>query len=326
MLRELCSSKILFYLFREEKNMKKNTLSHRINFSVLFQVENANPNADPGKDYQPRTTSINGLEYGIMRPEIIKHEIRDVLDIEGLPLYIHSGLLDNNVNEKEVFEKKLKKGMSNEEVSSNLCASYWDCRAFGCSQTFKVQDDKGKSTYISVSRKSPIAFSFPKTIAPVVIYTIAMKMSTNIDDSHGNNIYRKSIITHGLYRFDGTISCHDAARTGFTDRDAEYLKHALLNMFRYYASESRQDGSISVQYLAWWEHNSKLGQYCPQQVFDSLHVTLKDNVDQPYSIDDYNITIDDLSDSRGRNKLIAQVYRPNDFVNYTKIDNSIIRS
>ncbi len=67
------------------------------------------------------------------------------------------------------------------------------------------------------------------------------------------------------------------------------LKQCLLTLFRNDVSSARPDGSMSVHRLYWWEHNCKDGQYSSKTVHQSLRVTLKESVELPSSVDDYQI-------------------------------------
>jgi CRISPR-associated protein Csd2 len=44
----------------------------------------------------------------------------------------------------------------------------------------------------------------------------------------------------------------------------------------------------------WWEHNSPNGQYSSAKVHRSLKVHVKDGVEDPRSIDDYEIKLQEL--------------------------------
>ena len=46
--------------------------------------------------------------------------------------------------------------------------------------------------------------------------------------------------------------------------------------------------------LYWWKHNNKIGQYSAAKVHDSLKISLKDGVQVPASVDDYNVTLENL--------------------------------
>ena len=51
---------------------------------------------------------------------------------------------------------------------------------------------------------------------------------------------------------------------------------------------------MEVVKLFWWQHNCKDGQYSSAKVHRSVHVTAKNPEDIPTSVDDYEITVDEL--------------------------------
>ncbi len=51
---------------------------------------------------------------------------------------------------------------------------------------------------------------------------------------------------------------------------------------------------MDLKYLYWFEHNSKLGQFPPASVHDSIKISLKDGIDLPTCFDDYEIKIEEL--------------------------------
>ena len=46
--------------------------------------------------------------------------------------------------------------------------------------------------------------------------------------------------------------------------------------------------------MFWWKHNCKDGQYSSAKVHRLVHINLKDSIDIPSSVDDYEITVDSL--------------------------------
>ena len=65
-------------------------------------------------------------------------------------------------------------------------------------------------------------------------------------------------------------------------------------MFVNDASAARPEGSIEVVKLYWFKHNCKDGQYSSAKVHRSVKVSLKEGVDLPTSINDYNIYVEKL--------------------------------
>lgn len=102
----------------------------------------------------------------------------------------------------------------------------------------------------------------------------------------------KHRVDFGVYVFYGSINPQLAEKTGFTNEDAEKIKQALITLFENDASSARPEGSMEVHKVFWWEHQSKLGQYSSAKVHRSL--SIRSNVEEPRSIDDYTIKLDEL--------------------------------
>ena len=103
---------------------------------------------------------------------------------------------------------------------------------------------------------------------------------------------QKHFVDFAVYIIKGSINVQLAEKTGFTNEDAEKVKEALRTLFVNDASSARPDGSMEVEKLFWWEHNSKIGQYSSAQVHRSVKV--EKNTDNPRSIDDYSIELEQL--------------------------------
>ena len=104
----------------------------------------------------------------------------------------------------------------------------------------------------------------------------------------------KHMINFGLYLMKGSINVQLAEKTGFSSEDADVVKQCIKTLFINDASSARPDGSMEVCKLYWWEHNCKDGQYSSAQVHRSVKVQLKDGVDFPTDISDYEISVEKL--------------------------------
>lgn len=101
------------------------------------------------------------------------------------------------------------------------------------------------------------------------------------------------LVRFGLYEVKGSVSVQSAQLTGFSDSDAEMLKHCLRTLFVNDESAARPAGSLEVVRVFWWEHNGN-GQASPATVHRSVHVRLKDGIDRPVSADSYEISRDEI--------------------------------
>ena len=104
----------------------------------------------------------------------------------------------------------------------------------------------------------------------------------------------KHFVEFGLYRMKGSINVQLAEKTGFSEEDAEKLKEALRTLFINDSSSARPDGSMEVVSVYWWRHNNKIGQYSAAKVHDSLKINLKEGVLLPFSVEDYEIGLENL--------------------------------
>src|SRR5690606_18266475 len=82
----------------------------------------------------------------------------------------------------------------------------------------------------------------------------------------------KHRVDQAVYLTYGAMNPQLAERTGFSDEDAEVIKSVLPKLFEGDASSARPEGSMKVEKIIWWKHNSKAGQYSSATVHNSLNV------------------------------------------------------
>ena len=104
----------------------------------------------------------------------------------------------------------------------------------------------------------------------------------------------KHFVRFGLYEIKGAINVQLAEKTGFSQEDAEVIKECLRTLFVNDASSARPEGSMEVVRLYWWEHNCKDGQYSSAKVHRSVRIAAKSAEGIPESVDDYEITLEEL--------------------------------
>lgn len=51
---------------------------------------------------------------------------------------------------------------------------------------------------------------------------------------------------------------------------------------------------MEVVKVYWWKHNNKIGQYSSAKVHKSLKIELKDGIDIPKKVEDYDIMVEKL--------------------------------
>jgi len=274
-------------------------LNKKIDFAVVFTVDKANPNGDPLNGNRPRQ-DFNG--HGEVSDVAIKRKLRNRLQDEGEAILVQADerrmdgfrSIRDRVASVPELEKILKNAKGDVHAAETIAASTWyDVRAFG--QVFAFKGDK-----LSLGIRGPVSIHTATSIEPVDVtsmqITKSVNSTTNTKDPSqktSDTMGMKHRVDFGVYVFKGSINPQLAERTGFTESDAEKLKEALKTLFVNDASSARPDGSMEVNKLFWWEHNSKLGQYSSAKVHRSVKV---DKVSEhfPLSIENYDIQAESL--------------------------------
>ncbi|WP_431685830.1 type I-C CRISPR-associated protein Cas7/Csd2 [Hahella sp. NBU794] len=270
------------------------TLGNKIDFAVIFTVRNANPNGDPLNGNRPRT-DYEG--YGEISDVCLKRKIRDRLQDAGESIFVQSdekktdGMTSlKNRAESEEFglgkEAFNAKKTTPEATAKSACAKWLDVRAFGQLFAFKSEAKDG----VSIPIRGPVSIQSAFSIRPVSITSTQITKSVS---GEGDGT-KKSSDTMGMkHRVDsatyvayGAMSPQLAERTGFSDEDAEKIRAALLKLFEGDASSARPEGSMAVEWLIWWKHSSKSGQYSSAKVHQTLRdYILRDHLEQGRPID-----------------------------------------
>lgn len=274
-------------------NILNSILNYKIDFSILVLVRQANPNGDPLNGNRPRITTAG---YGEISAECIKRKIRNRLQDMGLLIFLQSADRSDDgcasLNERAC--QNITDYSSADEYAAKACEKWLDVRGFGQLFAFKSKD---KKEGVSVGVRGPVTIRVARSISPVEICSLQITKSVNSETSDkkgSETMGMKHYVEFGLYRIDGSINVQLAEKTGFTREDAEHLKEALRTLFVNDASAARPEGSMEVLSLYWWEHNCKIGQYSAARVQDTLKIRLKDGVLVPESVDDYEITLENL--------------------------------
>lgn len=279
------------------------TIQNKIDFAIVFTVNKANPNGDPLNGNRPRQ-DYDG--HGEMSDVAIKRKLRNRLQDAGEAILVQSderrtdgyrSIYDRVSGNEDVapyFAKNNKAANKEELVEMFASKAWYDVRAFG--QVFAF-----KGTDVSVGVRGPVSIHAATSISPVEITSMQITKSVNSTTNEkdpsrktSDTMGMKHRVDFGVYLFCGSINPQLAERTGFSDEDSEKLKQAFITLFANDSSSARPDGSMEVNKVFWWEHNSKLGQYSSAKVHRSIKVELKDSNAIPKSIDDYTITVEKL--------------------------------
>ena len=100
----------------------KNPIESRVDFVLVFSVDNANPNGDPGYDNRPRMDAYTG--HGFVTDVCLKRKIRNRVEMikelaDGYDIWVRSGTYLRDTVDKYGGDK------------DKLCKQFFDIRAFG---------------------------------------------------------------------------------------------------------------------------------------------------------------------------------------------------
>lgn len=271
-------------------------IKNRCEFTVIFDVENGNPNGDPDAGNMPRIDPETSA--GLVTDVCLKRKIRNFVEIfkEDEPYYNILVKPDKALNTKfteayeAIGEKTGQKGKNPEAVRAArdyICQNYFDVRTFGAVMS------TGNDPCGIV--RGPVQISFAKSVDPIFTQdiTITRQARTTEDkrDTGETEMGRKSIVPYGLYRADGYVSAMLAQKiTKFSEEDLELLWDAIINMFEHDRSAAR--GKMCVRKLYVFKHDSLLGNAPANVLFDKIVIGKKDGVEVPRSFNDYEITVD----------------------------------
>lgn len=271
------------------------SLKNKIDFAVIVNVTNANPNGDPLNGNRPRT-NYDGT--GELSDVCIKRKIRNRLMAGGQAVFVQSN--DNKVDEYPSLRARAegeieKAAFKDEKKFRHLACGKWiDVRAFGQLFAFKSDSKDG----VSIGIRGPVSVQSAFSVKPVSITSIQITKSVSGEGDGtkraSDTMGMKHRVDHGLYVFKGAMNPQLASLTGFSEDDAQAIKEALLNLFEGDSSSARPEGSMEVVKVIWWQHNCSTGQYSSAKVHRSLKVTMKPETGDPSSPDDYLIEVDDL--------------------------------
>ena len=278
-------------------------IKNRYEFTVLFDVENGNPNGDPDAGNMPRVDVETG--YGIVTDVCLKRKIRNCVetlkeDETGYKIYIKDGVPLNtsdktafnefNIDEKDIKTLKKDNPDIDKKICKFMCDNFFDIRAFGAVMTTFV-----KASLNCGQVRGPVQLGFARSIDPIVTQevTITRVAITKEDEANSKSteMGRKYVVPYALYRVDGYISANLARKvTGFSEDDLQLLWKAIINMFEYDHSAAR--GNMAVRNLIVFKHDSELGNAPAYKLFDTIKVNKKDGIIAPRSYSDYNVAIE----------------------------------
>lgn len=267
-------------------------LKNKIDFAVIFNVKNANPNGDPLNGNRPR---VDYDGFGEVTDVCLKRKMRDRLQADGESIFVQSdekkvdgmpSLQNRAYSDKFGLGKDAfnAKKTSPDETARLACEKWFDVRAFGQLFAYKGSAKDG----VSVPIRGPVTIQSAFSIDPVSITStqITKSVSGEGDGSKrgSDTMGMKHRVDSAIYVAYGAMTPQLAERTGFSNDDAEAIKRVLPKLFEGDASSARPEGSMVISKVIWWEHNCKSGQYSSAKVHGALAV----NADGSYSITPLN--------------------------------------
>lgn len=277
-------------------------IKNRYEFTILFDVENGNPNGDPDAGNMPRIDPETG--YGIVTDVCLKRKIRNCIetlceDKEGYKIYIKDGVPLNDsdntayialgTDEKKIKELKKDDPEIDKKICQFMCKNFFDIRTFGAVMTTFV-----KAALNCGQVRGPVQLGFARSIDPIVTQEVTITrvaITTKKDaENKSTEMGRKYIVPYALYRVDGYISANLARKvTGFSEDDLTLLWQSIINMFEYDRSAAR--GNMAVRELIVFKHASELGNAPAYKLFDMVSVKRKDGVVTARSYNDYEVEV-----------------------------------
>ncbi len=261
------------------------SLTNKIDFAVVISAEHANPNGDPLNGNRPRQT-YDG--FGEISDVCLKRKIRNRLQDMGEQIFVQSDdrRSDDYRSLKERYDATSKAKGKEWNPRVDACATWFDVRAFG--QVFAFGGDDA----VSVGVRGPVTIQSAYSLDRVTVDSLQITKSVNLETDKKNPDKRgadtmgmKHRIGKGVYVAYGSMSTNLAARTAFSDEDAQKVKLALRSLFENDASSARPEGSMKVVKVVWWQHNLPSGQYSSAKV----HQALKDAITADGAIDEQKV-------------------------------------
>ncbi|PIU50586.1 MAG: type I-C CRISPR-associated protein Cas7/Csd2 [Desulfobacterales bacterium CG07_land_8_20_14_0_80_52_14] len=274
------------------------SLTNKIDFAVVFRVQNANPNGDPLNGNRPRV-AYDGT--GEVTDVCLKRKIRNRLMEMNMPIFVQSD--DNKVDKHPNLKSRANEVLSAEKTVEGkidkACKTWFDVRTFGQVFPFKAQkkgkgkeaeetsDDKGTSFGIRGPVSVQSAFSVSSVLNSVTSNQITKSTSLEGDgiQRQSDQMGMKHRVDRGIYVFYGSMNPQLSVKPGFSDKDAAAIKAVLPRLFENDASSARPEGSMEVLKVVWWQHNCASGQASSAKVHRSMIVKDTDDLNNLLSFE-----------------------------------------
>lgn len=266
----------------------KNPIESRVDFVLVFSVDNANPNGDPGYDNRPRMDAYTG--HGFITDVCLKRKIRNRVEMmkeltDGYDIWVRSGTYLRDTVDMYGGDK------------GKLCKQFFDIRAFGgvltsdseaegeegqadatVKKTRGGKSEKGKSKVSQI--RGPVSIQYAKSVTTIVVEDdeITRVCPTKFDPKKPDKqteMGRKKRVPFAVYVAKGSVSARLAEGdkgTGFSVEDLQLLKGAMKTLFLNDESTARPIGSMIMQKGVFFTHKDKDGDEAVHKTLDRLKV------------------------------------------------------
>jgi CRISPR-associated protein Csd2 len=265
------------------------SLENKIDFAIIFSVKNANPNGDPLNGNRPR---IDYEGYGEITDVCLKRKIRNRLMAKEHPIFVQSD--ENKIDGMPSLKARAESGeyglgkdafnrnhTTPEEAAKLACKKWLDVRTFGQLFAFKNEAKDG----VSIPIRGPVSIQSAFSVEPVSVTSTQITKSVSGEGDgtkkSSDTMGMKHRVDQAVYVTYGSMNPQLSERTGFNNEDANTIKTVLSKLFEGDASSARPEGSMAIEKVIWWQHNSKAGQYSSAKV----HRTLSVNPDGSFELD-----------------------------------------
>ncbi len=278
-------------------------VTHRYDFSLLFDVTDGNPNGDPDAGNLPRIDAETGL--GLVTDVCLKRKIRNYVqlakaDTSSYEIYVKEKAVLNQQHDRAYVaigagellagedKKKRKGGDKVGEARQWMCQNFFDVRTFGA--VMSTGTNCGQV-------RGPVQLTFGRSISPIVVQehsitrmAVTTEKEAEAQEGENRTMGRKFTVPYGLYQVHGFISAHLANQTGFSEEDLALLWEALVNMFEHDRSAAR--GEMTMRGLYVFQHESPLGNAPAHSLFKRIKPVLKEGVLVPRQFENYRLELD----------------------------------
>ena len=266
----------------------KTPIGSRVDFVLVFSVDNANPNGDPGYDNRPRMDAYTG--HGFITDVCLKRKIRNRVEMmkeltNGNDIWVRSGTYLRDTVDRYGGDK------------DKLCKQFFDIRAFGgvltsdseaegeegqadatVKKTRGGKSEKGKSKVSQI--RGPVSIQYAKSVTPIIVEDdeITRVCPTKFDPKKPDKqteMGRKKRVPFAVYVAKGSVSARLAEGdkgTGFSPEDLQLLKEATKTLFLNDESTARPIGSMIIQKGIFFTHKDKDGDEAVHKTLDRLKV------------------------------------------------------